>query len=227
MAIENNNAIHIACCSNFATMALEWTPAIGRTSERSKGLKHHDTAVFDVPIKATGGVTSNLIGIRRGSGEADRIGRKIVIISIDLVYKLNLLSSDEVHPPLFGEIIRVILYLDKQCNGAAAVTSDLLESNVWYDFPNTKSEYRMVFLMDRFHSINYLSMASESAGTVTQAQVREVYTWGMTCNIPIEYSGANGVIADINSNIIGMLTISDVGQNVVFDGRLRFKYIDA
>ena len=56
--------------------------------------------------------------------------------------------------------MRVMLYHDKQANGATAAVLDILESADYQSFNNLVNSGRFRILMDRTYAMNYLTLAS-------------------------------------------------------------------
>lgn len=199
----------------------------GRYSGRSGELKFHDVELDDAVVNAAGTTTPTINIIAQGNTESERIGRKSTIKSINWRYSIHLVEQDAVATPESGDSCRVILYLDKQCNGATAAVTQVLEATNIHSFRNLANSQRFVFLLDRTHSLNYMGMASDGAGLVSQGEIVKQYSWYKKCNIPIEYddSATTGVITSIRSNNLGVLLISAKGL-CLFDSKIRLRFSD-
>ncbi len=195
----------------------------GRFSGVGAELKFHDVTADDALVAAGGGITQSLNLIAQGITESTRVGRKCTIKSIFWRAQFDLPSQDAQATPNNGDTVRIIIYLDKQANGATAAITDILETNDWKSFKNLANQQRFVYLMDRMVTVNYSTLASDGAGVVSQSAVMRDFTWYKKCNIPIEFSSTTGVIGEIRSNNLGMLVISataTLGMSSKF--RLRF-----
>ena len=183
-------------------------------------LKFHDIDIVDVFIDVSGTILApscNLIA--QGTGESERIGRKCRIKSIDwrMSFRKNASTATA-----GDDVVRIILYLDKQTNGAAATILDILDTADYQSFPNLANSSRFSFLMDRTFAIN--SHAGGGNGTT-----QDLYSFMKTlrfrkrCNIPLEFNLTAGVIAELRSNNLGVLTISREGTSGMESTmRLRF-----
>lgn len=195
----------------------------GRFSGQRAELKFHDVALDVNPISSVGGVTATINIIAQGVTESQRVGRKCTIRSIHWKYQLDLPEIDAAATPAAGESFRVILFLDKQCNGATAAVLDILEIAELQGFRNLANQGRFTILMDKIHNVNYQTMASDGAGVVSMAETINNYTMYKRCNIPIEFSGTTGAIGEIRSNNLGVLLVGVKNTGQFFSSfRLRF-----
>ena len=184
--------------------------------------KFHDED-FDDAVVATGGtVIDSHIKIAQGTTESTRIGRKLTIRKINWRYDIRLPASGSTLNST--DTVRVILYVDHQCNGATAAVGDVLASADYQSFRNLANMTRFTILLDKTYNVNYNGGAYDGAndqyGAVTQS-----YTFQKSCNIPVEYSSTTGAITEIKSNNIGSLLISRDGF-AGFASKFRFRFDD-
>ncbi len=211
-----------------------FTRKVGFFGRRSNGeLKFLDQDIDDAVIVTTGTVFLNgsteasLLRIAEGNGESGRIGRKITIKSINWRFTIDVPEADGVANPQNSDTVRVILYLDKQTNGAAAAITDILETASFQSFNNLSNSKRFRTLLDRTYTINV--KAGGSNGTTSDwAQNRIDDTFFKKVNIPIEYANTatDGSLATIRSNNIGLLLISGTGV-AGFQSKMRLRYSDS
>ncbi len=206
-----------------------WRPAgavRGRKAVMDGELKFHDLDINQSPIAAAGDIAEDsLVTIAQGTDESTRIGRKVVIRSIGARCQLALPEFDAVADPVEGDVVRVILYLDKQCNGAAATVLGILESADYQSFNNLSNKGRFLTLFDKELPMSYQSLASDGAGVVSGGEVVDIFSFHKKCNIPIEYDNSvtTGAIGSVRTNNLGLLTISKTGTIKLFSKwRLRF-----
>ncbi len=200
----------------------------GRFSGSRGELKFFDVTLDDAVVAGSGAgaITDSLNKIPQGVTEKERIGRKCTIKSIWWRYQVSLPGQDAGVTPKVGDSLRMILYQDKQCNGATATATDLLETATLQDFRNLANQGRFIIHMDKVVNINYGGMASDGAGVVSQAFVQRNATFYKKCNIPIEFSATTGAITEIRSNNLGVLLISAQGE-VGFVSEIRLRFSDA
>ncbi len=199
----------------------------GRYSGRGAELKFHNLDVDDAVI-ATGGTIAedSLLTIAEGNGESDRVGRKVTVKRIQMNY--DFLLPQTAVAAQTSDAVRVILYWDKQTNGAAATVLGILEVADWQSFRNLANSGRFQVLLDKTVSLNCGAGSGRgTTDTLSYAEVEKHFSWSKACNIPIEYdnSATTGVITSIRSNNLGILTISKGGL-AAFGSRIRIRYSD-
>lgn len=189
-------------------------------------LKFFDVDSDDAVISATGSIVSDsLVKIAQGITEKTRVGRKCVIKKIGWRFSLTLPEVDDTATPGASDEVRLILYIDKQTNGATAAVTDILETAVIHSFRNLVNMGRFIILMDRTFAMNVMTLNSTTTGNNSQNAVIRPYQWYKNVNIPIEYNAAAGAITEMCCNNIGLLSIS---SNAVtqLDGRFRMRFAD-
>lgn len=191
-------------------------------------MKFHDVDLDDAVVAGAGGITATINIIAQGVTESTRVGRKCTIKAIHWRYKVNLPQQDAGGTPLNGDTLRIILYLDKQCNGATAAITDILETANVQSFRNLANVSRFNILLDKLHNINYHNMASDGAGLVSLSNQTYQTTFNKRCDIPIEFNNVanDGSLATIRSNNLGVLLISEAGV-VGFFSAFRLRFSDA
>ncbi len=187
--------------------------------------KFLDQTVDVTTISATGEIASaSLVVLPQGNDDSERIGRKVTVTSIGMKYDVNLPKATDGNET--ADTIRLILYWDKQANGATATMATLLEDGTdWLSFRNLTETGRYVFLMDRTFVIEAPGISGNGTTTETGQAIHHDDFY-KTVNIPIEYSGITGVIAQIRSNNIGLAVISRTGL-ADLDSVIRIRYTDA
>lgn len=198
----------------------------GRYSGRSGELKFHDVDLDDAVVATDGSaVTASINLIAQGITESTRVGRKCTIRSINWKFRVDMPEVNDVTTPNTAEEIRVILYLDKQCNGATIADTDLLETPSVQSFRNLANSSRFQVLLDKLVVLNWRTLASESATNYDQAEVITEHTFYKKCNIPLEFDSTVGAITEIRSNNLGVLLISKSGTGG-FLSKIRLRFSD-
>ncbi len=203
----------------------------GRFGPGAKGdagpeLKFHDLDIDQDPPATAGTIAEDsCVTIAQDMTESTRIGRKCVIRSINwrfrIVKKVSTAAADT------SDVCRVILYLDKQCNGVTAAVTDILESADFQSFNNLANKSRFRTLMDREYALN--SCAGGGDGTTEDyGENVTIDSFFKNCNIPIEYdnSATTGAIATVRSNNIGVLLISQDAK-CSFSSKMRLRFSDS
>ncbi len=194
----------------------------------SKELKFKDTTqdLTDIPNTAVTTLQDSINKILQNTSETGRIGRNIVIKKIMFKGELNLKKqSGATGIDTSHDNVRLIVYLDKQANGAIANTADILETvggGSQNSFRNLANSKRFVILMDKKWQLH--ANTSEGVGaTYNSALVTRNVEYFINVNLPIEFDSVAGAITEIQSNNIGILAISEVGKcNIAGTYRIRF-----
>lgn len=192
----------------------------GRFAGKGGELKFHDVAIASGVVPAAGSITNGgtLNVIPGGSGESNRIGRKCTIRKVQMHYRCDIPPSSTLGEG--ADVIRVIVYQDRQCNGVTAAVTDILEEADYNSFNNLVNSGRFKTLMDKYVAVS----TGGAVGTSTALRVVQ-RSFFMNCFIPLEYSGTDGTIDEIRSNNIGCLIISNKGLGV-FEATVRLRYSD-
>ncbi len=189
-------------------------------------MKFHDVDLDDAVVAAAGTVTATVNIIPQGVTEITRNGRKCTITQIQWRYECTIPEVDAAADPSTGDSVRVIMFLDKQCNGATAAVGDILEVTNWQSFRNLANTQRFQILYDKLHTLNYVGLASDNASVVSQAAVHRNFSFYKKVNIPLEFNSTTGAIGEIRSNNIGVLLISH-GGGAGFESKIRLRFSDA
>ncbi len=193
-----------------------------RSGSTAPELKFHDVDLDDAVIASGGSITDSINKIAQGTTESERIGRKCNIASIN--WRFNIDLPETTVSSSTGDVARVIMYIDKQANGATAAITDILETANYQSFNNLSNKGRFRTLMDRTYALNAESGGGDGT-TEDYGRVNISDTFFKKCNIPIEFSAATGAITEIRSNNIGVLLISLSGK-VGFDSKIRLRFSD-
>ncbi len=197
----------------------------GRHAKQNGELKFHDLDIDDSVIAAGGNIAEDsVLTIAQGTSESQRIGRKLILKSIGWRFFITLISTSV--PADTSDVVRVILYLDKQANGATAAVTDILETSDFQSFNNLANKSRFRTLMDRTFALS--ATAGSFDGTNDQfGEFKVSNTFFKNVNIPIEYDNSltTGVITTMRSNNIGVLLLSQSGTSQ-FGSKMRLRFSD-
>lgn len=176
-------------------------------------MKYFGTDFTHQAIPIGGVIVSSLNLVAQGVEEDERIGRNITIRSLQMRGRAQLASG------ALSDHLRVIVYLDTQCNGASAAVLDILETAVIDSFRNPHNFGRFRFLTDSTITFNPSTLEAPLAVTT------ERYTkFNASMESLISFSGILGAQGEIRGNNLGVLMISDVGiLNMRWKARIRFR----
>ncbi len=189
-------------------------------------LKFHDLDINDAVIAQNGTIAQvTCVQIAEGIGEEQRVGRKLTVRSINWRFDITGGVQANTATPNH-EVVRVILYLDKQANGATAAITDILEVDDYQSFNHLANKSRFRTLMDRTYNLDLVAATGADATSEWSLQAIQD-TLFKKVNIPIEYdnTAADGSIATIRSNNIGVLLLSKFGL-ASFGSKMRIRYSD-
>ncbi len=188
--------------------------------------KFHDVTVVDLVVVEPSAMQGELLIIPQGTTEAQRVGRKITITSIHMYAVIALRTQTDL--TIGSELFRIIMFQDKQANGALPVTLDLLETDFVESFRNLSNSGRFNFLYDEFHTLNALAAAGNGTADATFEMLAPHIQFHKECKIPIEYDNqeTTGLINTIRSNNIGLLFLTLNGSITGIDAHLRFRFVD-
>lgn len=192
----------------------------------SKETKFLDTSIGDTATTVTGVILNSgtINVIPQGVTESSRVGRKCTLTSIHIKGKVRLgvtATSSEA-----CNLYRIIVYQDKQANGATAAVSDILETTDILSFRNLENTGRFVIHYDETKAINANAGAGNGT-TNTFSETMHFFRFNKKCNIPLEFdnSASTGAIGTIRSNNLGMLILCQdaaVAPVCQFEVRVRF-----
>lgn len=171
-------------------------------------LKYMDTEQTSVAI-GTSGSTYLLNGNVQGTSHLTRVGNRVTIKKIELMFGLA---------TQLGVNVKICLVIDKQPNGSALSLSALYNTigGAYYPWATRNSVNSQRFVtIKNFH----ISMNQQ----ITGANVNKFFKKYIKCNIPIQYNGGvAGTVADIQSNSIYLVVFADNTASMSFTSRLRF-----
>ncbi len=203
----------------------------GRYTPRKYGgdgeTKLHDVGLDLVPTLTAGSIAqASFLTIAQGTTESTRIGRKLIVKSFHMRYAISLPLQQDAADIGAGDVVRVILYQDKQANGAAATVTGILESADYQSFNQLANKSRFRTLYECVHNINRMVAGTDGANTVGSPVVLNGgNVINLKLNMPIEYdnTATDGSIATMRSNNIGLLLISGSGTaGFLSSARVRF-----
>ncbi len=191
----------------------------GRTTIEPE-LKFFDTVVAGTALATTGIITSPSLNIvPQGTTESQRVGRKMIIKKIGMRFLLQFNSSTTET----ADVVRIIVVLDKQANGAAFAITDVLETASEGSFNNMANKNRFTILMDRYESINKINDIGTNINEYTQS-----WSWFKSCDIPIEFDNSvtTGALTSQTSNNIAVFGITLNSTTLSLGYTCRIRYYD-
>lgn len=187
--------------------------------------KFHDKSFF---LDPSGGTTYALnaafLDIAQGTTESTRIGRRIRIWSVHVQGRFY-------HPGVTTQanasnVFKLVMLLDKQCNGAAPIATDLYESDEIYSFRNLANSRRFKTLHEQ------VLPATAFAGSGSTFATGDVHIpfridKRFKSGLEVEYDSTTGAITEIKSNnlVLGFVTEDGI-TNTTALCKVRVRFTD-
>ncbi len=184
-------------------------------------VKFHDSNIASANVPVGGVVNSSINLIPVGTGENNRVGRKFTIRHIGMRGAFKLPST--IVPASTSDIVRIILYVDKQTNGATIAVTDLLETANEASPYNLANQNRFRILMDRRVLLDAQCGAWDGTNN-EYGEVNKLVQLSKSVTIPIEYSATAAAITGVRSNNVGYMVIALKGliSSQILRWRVRF-----
>lgn len=186
---------------------------INKVSNTIIELKHTDVFIQNSAI-LQGNATTFLEGLFAGAVQGDtnktRTGNRIYATSIDVNWTMTFNGALMAFNAQTNQRCRVIAFWDKQCNGALAGTSDVIDLSTVTDRTQAPRNYNTIHRIDIVYDKVFVGHPeypfSWSAGNIVTAyhhpQIvkRKRFKFGRV----ITYDANDGLITDLNGNIFNM-----------------------
>ncbi len=213
---SNNNSFKKKTRTNGYVRSVRYSPRVSTSAE----LKFHDLDIDDAVIAAAtiSQVSCNIIA--QGLTESTRVGRKVTVKRILWRYEVKGFANTNDN----GDVVRVILYLDKQTNKATAAVTDILESADYQSFNNLANRGRFRILHDKTFDMQHQAAAGDGTTNIFM-ETHQSFFFVKDVSIPIEYNAGAGAITEQTSNNIGVLLLSK-NANSAFFSKMRLRFSD-
>lgn len=169
------------------------------------GLLSADNLASTAVIVGTNGLVDQT-AIAQGTGDDQRIGRKITVKSMECNLGVKSDSS--------RAFANLRLVLDTQTNGAHPSYLDIMSSNIPQQaFPNLDNRERFKTLWKFQGALPFMNGSSSEC------------SWNIfkKMNLPVHFSGSTGAIADIRDNNVYLIADSDASIDISLGFRLRYE----
>lgn len=185
--------------------------------------KFFDQDIDDALVAGAGTVTA-LLAIAQGVTESTHVGRKLVVKHVG--WKgTAVLPENSGASAWESDTLRLMLIIDKQCNGALPAVTDVLESADFQSFNNLANKGRFRVLCDKVIDLSHTAAVSHTASTGLGFETRVSFDVYKKLNLPVEYNSTTGAVTEIRSNNLILLVISERGL-VKLDGKMRIRFSD-
>lgn len=201
-------------------------PGFTRTGGYYGGMekKFVDTALADGTMAATM-TFYNLCVVAQGDTESQRVGRKIMIRSLDIRGNLTLLGATDVTNTSCQVRMRIVV--DTQTNGAQFAATDLLETDAINSFANLANRKRFIVLKDKTFNLSAGGAAATGAAYAFSEVLRDIKVH-KRLEVPIEYdnSATTGAITTVRSDSLWVVFQTSTAEIVALSATARIRYSD-
>ncbi len=202
----------------------------GRFSGKGKSeLKYFDTALENFTITATGvNIKPNLNKVPIGNGESDRVGRRITVKEINVNMSVDLAATATITAG--SQMVRILLVLDKQCNGTPATWLQVFTDDDFHTSRNLSETNRFTVIKEKRLIMNRPNGNTAGSATGGYGEYARHVSFTARVNHRIEYgdTSTDGSIGTIRSNNFFMLVIMEnADTGTITEGRVRIRYSDA
>lgn len=194
-------------------------PRIGRSlaAKVNKIISQQEKKYFDsnstiTTVAATASVVA-LGNVTQGDDATSRDGRKIAMVSSAIRGHITASGGSPNSP------FRVIIFIDKQCNGTLATAGDILQT------PTLPTSFLTMETKERFRVIydNYCSLDKGDYGLLFNTSSPTIVPIRSFVKIPDDLAQVEyGAAATPLTNCLGMLIVSVSPVSFVYNHRMRF-----
>lgn len=195
-------------------------------NKNKEEIKFLDTTLATTAITATGIIVNDtIVGINQGDGPDERNGRKVNLTSIHLRGVITQ-PSGQTSLDNSTNLVRVILYWDKQCNAATASIATILDATETKSYLNLDNVDRYTILSDMFVDMDVANIVNLTSSAFTSPRLMKYIKFNKKCNIPIRFNDNGNTIASITSNNIGVAAIALTANGTFLDVQARVRFTD-
>lgn len=193
---------------------------LGLWNGRSRDeLKVTDTATILVAVPQAGAV-SLLNGMAAGTDYTQRTGRKMVTKSILARFIMNTALVDAQQ----GDVVRILIFIDKQTNGALPAVTDVLNSANYLEPMNLSNRDRFIVIKDMIFTMNPCDYTA--AVLTTGAPETKMKKFYKKCSFETIFSGTANTIGSIASGSLLILYISQFNVLSTLSYNVRTRIVD-
>ncbi len=175
------------------------------------------------------GTALSLSAVAQGDGESNRDGRRMEMLSVHLKGFVTLNCVETNASPTDSEVVRLILVLDKQTNGAQlnaedVVTVTTFDVNAWRNLQNSQ---RFRILKDHIINLQITTATQEAVNDYSSGGMKFPFEMHVVFKKPItvNHTGTTAVIASVADNSIHLIGVSTHATLVTinYNSRVRFR----
>jgi len=163
-------------------------------------IKHWAPALMSIAIPGTAGGSAVCTALgpfsQQGTDFANRIGRKLRVIGVEMMCRLALNAANIF---TIGDTVRCQVWLDKECRGALAAPTDIYVDSTLQSLTNPSNLRRFKLLHTHNCSI---APTSVNAGVVDALATMNTVHIKFKCNFEVNYINNNADVTSIIDNLL-------------------------
>lgn len=194
---------------------------------RYQELKFFDGVNLDNAVSSTGFIVQSINKVPQGTTESNRIGRKIWIRRIECNFTASLPKLQDTDDIGDGDILRIIIFVDRQTNGAPATVPEILDESSFNSHYNMNNRERFTFLWDKLVVINRMVSGTDGPNRQSTPKVNKHVSFNRNMygkGISVDFDASTGAVSEMRTNNIGMLYISLDGNIGITGQQTRIFY---
>lgn len=176
-------------------------------------------------------VNQSLNQVTQGANAYQRIGRCIYLRSLHIRGVVTAIQDAIDAETTCGGLMRLVIVLDTQCNGAAAAAADIWDAMdsagpaavlPVNQLRNLEKSSRFRVVYDRMMNLNQY-IAGQSTNTMS-GEKQVPFKLNKKLNLKLEFDSSTGGIGDLTSNNLAMFAVREGGYAVSLScvSRIRF-----
>lgn len=163
-----------------------------------------------------------------GESQSGRIGRKIWIKSVDIKGICKPHLAETASNALPDTMVRIIIYKDKQTNGAQCNTEDVMQDTGGVDLlshRNLQYSDRFTILFDKMVTVGRGNLMEDGTFSASISGKPATFRYLAKMNLPVTFSGDTADIANIVNNSIHVMAMASEGAGATISYQARVRYI--
>jgi len=161
--------------------------------------------------------------VPEGNGGDERIGRKMVVKSISLRFRITANDTILTGTTNLSEKCIVMLVQDTQCNGTAANWGDLMVGGlVGHTNLENRERFRILKRWDWVWRGEVIFDATDVVGFGYEADI----DYYKKCNIDVVTDNATPTFQNLRSNNIFLIAVASEAARFQLTGRTRIRFVD-
>jgi len=200
-------------------------PKFKRAARSSAEVKFKDTTTAQTAVASAGSIfNATLLTMVEGNTDVTRIGNRITVKSVMLRGNVVLPSTADALNT--SQIFRIIVYLDRQANGATAAVTDILASADFRSFNNLDNSDRFRTLAEETIDCK-LDGATPSGAAYLYGENKKSFFMKAKLNLDVKFKGNAADVTQLSGNNIGVLVISETDNIGTVGYIARVRYTDS